>query len=66
MERIDFFSFFRTPANRSYQEETLGALPEGWEERVHSDGRIFYIDHSKQPVSVVQFWILNWMGLLFH
>jgi len=36
----------QTPANRSYQEETLGALPEGWEERVHSDGRIFYIDHN--------------------
>uniref|UniRef100_A0A673N0R0 E3 ubiquitin-protein ligase n=1 Tax=Sinocyclocheilus rhinocerous TaxID=307959 RepID=A0A673N0R0_9TELE len=25
----------------------LGPLPPGWEERVHSDGRIFYIDHSK-------------------
>ncbi|XP_050352576.1 E3 ubiquitin-protein ligase NEDD4 isoform X6 [Nymphalis io] len=24
----------------------LGALPEGWEERVHSDGRIFFIDHN--------------------
>uniref|UniRef100_A0A7N8X0E5 E3 ubiquitin-protein ligase n=1 Tax=Mastacembelus armatus TaxID=205130 RepID=A0A7N8X0E5_9TELE len=24
----------------------LGALPPGWEERVHTDGRIFYIDHS--------------------
>jgi len=21
-------------------------LPEGWEERVHTDGRVFYIDHS--------------------
>lgn len=24
----------------------LGSLPEGWEERVHTDGRIFFIDHS--------------------
>lgn len=28
-------------------EDELGPLPEGWEERVHSDGRIFFIDHSK-------------------
>lgn len=27
--------------------DTLGPLPEGWEERVHSDGRIFFIDHSE-------------------
>lgn len=27
-------------------EDDLGPLPEGWEERVHSDGRIFFIDHS--------------------
>lgn len=27
-------------------EEELGPLPEGWEERVHTDGRIFFIDHS--------------------
>lgn len=24
----------------------LGSLPEGWEERVHTDGRIFFIDHN--------------------
>jgi len=24
----------------------LGPLPAGWEERVHTDGRIFYIDHK--------------------
>nr|XP_023673063.1 E3 ubiquitin-protein ligase NEDD4-like isoform X2 [Paramormyrops kingsleyae] len=24
----------------------LGPLPAGWEERLHSDGRIFYIDHN--------------------
>lgn len=28
-------------------EDDIGPLPEGWEERVHSDGRIFYIDHSE-------------------
>ena len=28
-------------------DDDLGPLPEGWEERVHSDGRIFFIDHSK-------------------
>lgn len=28
-------------------EDDLGPLPEGWEERVHSDRRIFFIDHSK-------------------
>lgn len=26
--------------------DQLGPLPEGWEERVHTDGRIFFIDHS--------------------
>lgn len=38
-------------------EDDLGPLPEGWEERVHTDGRIFFIDHSKSnrltPVSIV-------------
>lgn len=28
-------------------EDELGPLPEGWEERLHSDGRIFFIDHSE-------------------
>ncbi|KAG5677964.1 hypothetical protein PVAND_007676 [Polypedilum vanderplanki] len=27
-------------------EDNLGPLPEGWEERVHTDGRIFFIDHN--------------------
>lgn len=27
-------------------DDDLGPLPEGWEERVHSDGRTFFIDHS--------------------
>lgn len=28
-------------------EDELGPLPEGWEQRVHTDGRIFFIDHSE-------------------
>uniref|UniRef100_A0A182XVK5 E3 ubiquitin-protein ligase n=2 Tax=Anopheles stephensi TaxID=30069 RepID=A0A182XVK5_ANOST len=27
-------------------DDNLGPLPEGWEERVHSDGRTFFIDHN--------------------
>uniref|UniRef100_A0A7N6B8V8 E3 ubiquitin-protein ligase n=1 Tax=Anabas testudineus TaxID=64144 RepID=A0A7N6B8V8_ANATE len=30
----------------SLDPSDLGPLPAGWEERVHSDGRIFYIDHN--------------------
>ncbi|VEN34102.1 unnamed protein product [Callosobruchus maculatus] len=32
-------------ARRPQDDDVLGPLPEGWEERVHSDGRIFFIDH---------------------
>jgi len=28
--------------------DDLGPLPNGWEERVHSDGRIFFIDHNRK------------------
>lgn len=31
----------------AYNDE-LEPLPEGWEERVHADRRIFFIDHSKE------------------
>ena len=31
--------------NRPHEDD-LGALPDGWEERVHTDGRIFFIDHN--------------------
>lgn len=34
------------------QEDDLGPLPEGWEERVHSDGRIFFIDHNTRTVKI--------------
>ncbi|XP_030649981.1 E3 ubiquitin-protein ligase NEDD4-like isoform X2 [Chanos chanos] len=30
----------------SFDPSDLGPLPPGWEERVHTDGRIFYIDHN--------------------
>ncbi|XP_064168117.1 E3 ubiquitin-protein ligase NEDD4-like isoform X3 [Anguilla rostrata] len=30
----------------SLDPSDLGPLPPGWEERVHSDGRMFYIDHN--------------------
>uniref|UniRef100_H3CPZ6 HECT-type E3 ubiquitin transferase n=1 Tax=Tetraodon nigroviridis TaxID=99883 RepID=H3CPZ6_TETNG len=30
----------------SIEPGDLGPLPPGWEERVHSDGRTFYIDHN--------------------
>ncbi|GLV43423.1 Nedd4 [Carabus blaptoides fortunei] len=33
------------PTNRR-PDDDLGPLPEGWEERVHSDGRTFFIDHN--------------------
>lgn len=36
-------------------DDDLGALPEGWEERVHSDGRVFFIDHSKFSYKIYQF-----------
>lgn len=36
----------RNSAISSTTEDELGQLPEGWEERLHSDGRIFFIDHS--------------------
>lgn len=37
----------QTPVINKRPEDDLGPLPEGWEERVHTDGRIFFIDHSK-------------------
>uniref|UniRef100_A0A7N8XJP3 HECT-type E3 ubiquitin transferase n=1 Tax=Mastacembelus armatus TaxID=205130 RepID=A0A7N8XJP3_9TELE len=34
----------------SMEPGDLGPLPPGWEERVHSDGRTFYIDHIQSHV----------------
>ena len=28
-------------------QDELGPLPDGWEQRVHTDARIFFIDHSE-------------------
>lgn len=39
------------PSQTRPPEDNLGPLPEGWEERVHADGRIFFIDHSKYNFS---------------
>lgn len=38
----------KTPVNKpKYSSmDDLGPLPDSWEERVHTDGRIFFIDHS--------------------
>lgn len=33
--------------HKSSTTADIGPLPPGWEERVHRDGRIFFIDHSK-------------------
>ena len=37
--------------NRRHEDD-LGPLPEGWEERVHTDGRIFFIDHNTRATQV--------------
>lgn len=31
--------------------EQLGPLPHGWEMRLHTDGRIYYVDHNTQATS---------------
>nr|XP_033775502.1 E3 ubiquitin-protein ligase NEDD4 isoform X3 [Geotrypetes seraphini] len=31
---------------QSLDPTDLGPLPPGWEERIHNDGRVFYIDHN--------------------
>ncbi|CAK1550251.1 unnamed protein product [Leptosia nina] len=33
-------------ASAGAEADELGPLPEGWEERVHTDARIFFIDHN--------------------
>ncbi|KAA3679272.1 E3 ubiquitin-protein ligase NEDD4-like, partial [Paragonimus westermani] len=38
-------SLLRKEAERHSMKD-LGPLPPGWEERVHTNGRIFYIDHN--------------------
>lgn len=42
----------RNTSNWRHEDE-LGPLPECWEQRVHTDGRIFFIDHSKNHLEVV-------------
>ena len=38
--------------NRRHHDD-LGPLPEGWEERVHTDGRIFFMDHISKETTWV-------------
>ncbi|NP_001164707.1 neural precursor cell expressed, developmentally down-regulated 4-like [Saccoglossus kowalevskii] len=38
----------RAAIHRPTTNPELGPLPAGWEERVHADGRIFYIDHNRR------------------
>ncbi|XP_075041119.1 E3 ubiquitin-protein ligase NEDD4-like isoform X3 [Mixophyes fleayi] len=44
--RLKFPVHMRTKA--SLNPNDLGPLPPGWEERIHLDGRTFYIDHRSQ------------------
>lgn len=45
----------RGPFAKSSAVDDLGPLPAGWEERVHRDGRIFFINHSKFTCAVLNF-----------
>ena len=36
---------------RQRHEDDIGILPEGWEERVHTDGRSFFIDHNTRATA---------------
>ncbi|XP_066458630.1 E3 ubiquitin-protein ligase NEDD4-like isoform X4 [Eleutherodactylus coqui] len=44
--RLKFPVHMRTKA--SLNPNDLGPLPPGWEERIHLDGRTFYIDHNNK------------------
>uniref|UniRef100_A0A7M4F8I5 HECT-type E3 ubiquitin transferase n=1 Tax=Crocodylus porosus TaxID=8502 RepID=A0A7M4F8I5_CROPO len=44
--RLKFPVHLRSKA--SLNPNDLGPLPPGWEERIHLDGRTFYIDHRRQ------------------
>uniref|UniRef100_A0A8C3LF69 E3 ubiquitin-protein ligase NEDD4-like n=1 Tax=Chrysolophus pictus TaxID=9089 RepID=A0A8C3LF69_CHRPC len=44
--RLKFPVHLRTKA--SLNPNDLGPLPPGWEERIHLDGRTFYIDHNNK------------------
>uniref|UniRef100_A0A8V0YHP1 E3 ubiquitin-protein ligase n=1 Tax=Gallus gallus TaxID=9031 RepID=A0A8V0YHP1_CHICK len=44
--RLKFPVHLRSKA--SLNPDDLGPLPPGWEERIHLDGRMFYIDHNNK------------------
>ncbi|KAK0425020.1 hypothetical protein QR680_008987 [Steinernema hermaphroditum] len=37
-----------TAARSARNVDDLGPLPPGWEERIHTDGRVFFIDHNRK------------------
>ncbi|XP_037088392.1 E3 ubiquitin-protein ligase Nedd-4-like isoform X1 [Pollicipes pollicipes] len=39
------------PGQQRRADDELGPLPDGWEERVHADGRIFFIDHKNRTTT---------------
>lgn len=49
----------QVPVVNKRPDDDLGPLPEGWEERVHSDGRIFFIDHNTRTTQWEDPRILN-------
>lgn len=49
----------QVPVINKRPDDDLGPLPEGWEERVHSDGRIFFIDHNTRTTQWEDPRILN-------
>ena len=36
------------PSGTSTEEDTLGALPDGWEKRVEPNGRVYYVNHKNR------------------
>ncbi|CAB0039844.1 unnamed protein product [Trichogramma brassicae] len=43
---IPFSNAVPSPVQPRQDIDSVGPLPEGWEERLHTDGRIFFIDHN--------------------
>ncbi|XP_048258981.1 E3 ubiquitin-protein ligase NEDD4-like isoform X2 [Haliotis rufescens] len=46
MPNLDTPSGIWRPSSNEDLLRNLGPLPAGWEERTHTDGRVFYIDHN--------------------
>ena len=37
-----------TISSTATEEDTLGALPDGWEKRVEPNGRVYYVNHKNR------------------